>query len=175
MPQCLIDMHLTCEGVLLKSVWEWQRQFVCFCACVFALSCLRVCLRSFVGLCLCICVLVFLCLRFYVCVFVFLSLCFCVFVFLRLWLCVCVFVFVCLFVFLCGFVFVFLCLCCCVCVFAFSRTTLYYKVLLQFSGLFGLASNFHINVGSADTAAFLQFQTVSDLFQTSLGWPAISI
>ena len=43
------------------------------------------------------------------------------------------------------------------------------------SDLFGLASNFHINVGSADIAAFLQFQTVSDLFQTSLGWPAISI
>ena len=35
--------------------------------------------------------------------------------------------------------------------------------------------NFHTNVGSADIAAFLQFQTVSDLFQTSLGCPQISI
>ena len=36
-----------------------------------------------------------------------------------------------------------------------------------------MSTNFHTNVGSADTAAFLQFQTVSDLFQTSLGCPQI--
>ena len=42
------------------------------------------------------------------------------------------------------------------------------------SHLFGLAINFHINVGSADIAAFLQFQTFSDPFQTSLDWPQIS-
>ena len=40
---------------------------------------------------------------------------------------------------------------------------------------FGTSTNFHTNVGSADIAAFLQFQTVSDLFQTSLGCPQISI
>ena len=34
------------------------------------------------------------------------------------------------------------------------------------SDLFGMSTNFHTNVGSADIAAFLQFQTVSDLFQT---------
>ena len=39
----------------------------------------------------------------------------------------------------------------------------------------GRPPNFHTNVGSADIAAFLQFQTVSDLFQTSLGCPKISI
>ena len=33
-----------------------------------------------------------------------------------------------------------------------------------------MSTNFHTNVGSADIAAFLQFQTVSDLFQTSLLW-----
>ena len=38
-----------------------------------------------------------------------------------------------------------------------------------------MSTNFHTNVGSADIAAFLQFQTVSDLFQTSLGCPQISI
>ena len=43
------------------------------------------------------------------------------------------------------------------------------------SDLFGMSTNFHTNVGSADIAAFLQFQTVSDLFQTSLGRPQISI
>ena len=43
------------------------------------------------------------------------------------------------------------------------------------SDLFGTSTNFHTNVGSADIAAFLQFQTVSDLFQTSLGRPQISI
>ena len=43
------------------------------------------------------------------------------------------------------------------------------------SDLFGTSTNFHTNVGSADIAAFLQFQTVSDLFQTSLGCPQISI
>ena len=43
------------------------------------------------------------------------------------------------------------------------------------SDLFGMSTNFHTNVGSADIAAFLQFQTVSDLFQTSLGGPQISI
>ena len=43
------------------------------------------------------------------------------------------------------------------------------------SDLFGTPTNFHTNVGSADIAAFLQFQTVSDLFQTSLGCPQISI
>ena len=43
------------------------------------------------------------------------------------------------------------------------------------SDLFGMSTNFHTNVGSADLAAFLQFQTVSDLFQTSLGCPQISI
>ena len=43
------------------------------------------------------------------------------------------------------------------------------------SDLFGMPTNFHTNVGSADIAAFLQFQTVSDLFQTSLGAPQISI
>ena len=43
------------------------------------------------------------------------------------------------------------------------------------SDLFGMSTNFHTNVGSADIAAFLQFQTVSDLFQTSLGCPQISI
>ena len=43
------------------------------------------------------------------------------------------------------------------------------------SDLFGMPANFHTNVGSADIAAFLQFQTVSDLFQTSLGCPQISI
>ena len=32
-----------------------------------------------------------------------------------------------------------------------------------------MSANFHTNVGSADVAAFLQFQTVSDLFQASLG------
>ena len=42
------------------------------------------------------------------------------------------------------------------------------------SDLFGRSTNFHINVGSADIAAFLQFQTVSNLFQTSLGGPQIS-
>ena len=36
------------------------------------------------------------------------------------------------------------------------------------SDLFGLSTNFHINVGSGGIAAFLQFQAVSDLFQTSL-------
>ena len=36
------------------------------------------------------------------------------------------------------------------------------------SDLFGMSTNFHTNVGSADIAAFLPFQTVSDLFQTSL-------
>ena len=49
---------------------------------------------------------------------------------------------------------------------------------LQFqtvSDLFGMSTNFHTNVGSADIAAFLPFQTVSDLFQTSLGCPQISI
>ena len=49
---------------------------------------------------------------------------------------------------------------------------------LQFqtvSDLFGMSTNFHTNVGSADIAAFLRFQTVSDLFQTSLGGPQISI
>ena len=44
---------------------------------------------------------------------------------------------------------------------------------LQFQTVSDL--NFHTNVGSADIAAFLQFQTVSDLFQTSLGCPQISI
>ena len=34
-----------------------------------------------------------------------------------------------------------------------------------------MSTNFHTNVGSADIAAFLQFQTVSDLFQTPLGRP----
>ena len=43
------------------------------------------------------------------------------------------------------------------------------------SDLFGTSTNFHTNVGSADIAAFLQFQTASDLFQTSLGRPQISI
>ena len=43
------------------------------------------------------------------------------------------------------------------------------------SDLFGTSTNFHTNVGSADIAAFLRFQTVSDLFQTSLGCPQISI
>ena len=43
------------------------------------------------------------------------------------------------------------------------------------SDLFGTSTNFHRNVGSADIAAFLQFQTVSDLFQTSLGRLQISI
>ena len=43
------------------------------------------------------------------------------------------------------------------------------------SDLFGTSTIFHTNVGSADLAAFLQFQTVSDLFQTSLGCPQISI
>ena len=43
------------------------------------------------------------------------------------------------------------------------------------SDLFGMPRNFHTNVGSVDIAAFLQFQTVSDLFQTSLGCPQISI
>ena len=43
------------------------------------------------------------------------------------------------------------------------------------SDLFGMSTNFHTNVGSADIAAFLRFQTVSDLFQTSLGCPQISI
>ena len=43
------------------------------------------------------------------------------------------------------------------------------------SDFFGTSTNFHTNVGSADIAAFLQFQTVSDLFQTSLGSPQISI
>ena len=43
------------------------------------------------------------------------------------------------------------------------------------SDLFGMSTNFHTNVGSADIAAFLQFQTVSELFQTSLGCPQISI
>ena len=43
------------------------------------------------------------------------------------------------------------------------------------SDLFGMSTNFHTNVGSADIAAFLQFQTVSDLFQASLGCPQISI
>ena len=37
-----------------------------------------------------------------------------------------------------------------------------------------MSTNFHTNVGSADIAAFLQFQTVSDLFQTSLGCLQIS-
>ena len=37
------------------------------------------------------------------------------------------------------------------------------------SDLFGTSTNFHTNVGAADIAAFLRFQTVSDLFQTSLG------
>ena len=49
---------------------------------------------------------------------------------------------------------------------------------LQFqtvSDLFGMSTNFHTNVGSAYIAAFLQFQTVSDLFQTFLGRPQISI
>ena len=49
---------------------------------------------------------------------------------------------------------------------------------LQFqtvSDLFGMSTNFHTNVGSADIAAFLQIQTVSDLFQTFLGRPQISI
>ena len=32
-----------------------------------------------------------------------------------------------------------------------------------------MPTNFHTNVGSADIAAFLQFQMVSDLFQTSFG------
>ena len=36
------------------------------------------------------------------------------------------------------------------------------------SDLCGMSTNFHTNVGSADIAAFLRFQTVSDLFQTSL-------
>ena len=40
---------------------------------------------------------------------------------------------------------------------------------------FGTSTNFHTNVGSADIAAFLQFQTVSELFQTSLGRLQISI
>ena len=44
---------------------------------------------------------------------------------------------------------------------------------LQFqtvSDLFGTSTNFHTNVGSADIAAFLQFQTVSDLnFHTNVG------
>ena len=35
------------------------------------------------------------------------------------------------------------------------------------SDLFGMSTNFYTNVGSADIAAFLQFQTVSDLFGTS--------
>ena len=43
------------------------------------------------------------------------------------------------------------------------------------SDLFGTPTNFHTNVGSAEIAAFLQFQTVSDLFQTFLGCPQISI
>ena len=43
------------------------------------------------------------------------------------------------------------------------------------SDLFGASTNFHTNVGSADIAAFPQFETVSDLFQTSLGRPQISI
>ena len=43
------------------------------------------------------------------------------------------------------------------------------------SGLFGMSINFQKNVGSADIAAFRQFQTVSDLFQTSLDWPLLSI
>ena len=45
---------------------------------------------------------------------------------------------------------------------------------LQFQTSLG-STNFHTNVGSADIAAFLQFQTVSDLFQTSLGRLQISI
>ena len=44
---------------------------------------------------------------------------------------------------------------------------------LQFQTVSDL--NFHTNVGSADIAAFLQFQTVSDLFQASLGRLQISI
>ena len=43
------------------------------------------------------------------------------------------------------------------------------------SDIFGMSTNFHTNLGSADIAAFLRFQTVSDLFQTSLGGPQISI
>ena len=43
------------------------------------------------------------------------------------------------------------------------------------SDLFGMSTNFHTNVGSADIPAFLRFQTVSDLFQTSLGCLQISI
>ena len=83
-------MHLTsshnipCEGVLLKSVWEWQRQSVCFCVCifVFVFVCLCLCVFVFVCLCLCVCLCSFVgC----VCVFVFVCLCFCVCV-----LCVCV-------------------------------------------------------------------------------------
>ena len=37
-----------------------------------------------------------------------------------------------------------------------------------------MSTNFHTNLGSADIAAFLQFQTVSDLIQTSLGRPTVS-
>ena len=43
------------------------------------------------------------------------------------------------------------------------------------SDLFELPTNFHINVGAADIAAFLLFQTVSNLFQTSLDCPLLSI
>ena len=41
--------------------------------------------------------------------------------------------------------------------------------------LVGVSSHLCINVGSADIAAFLQLQTVSELFQTSLDWPVMSI
>ena len=87
-------MHLTCEGVLLKSVWEWQRQFVCFCVCIYLCVC--------VFLCLCFRVFVFVCLFVFFCGFVFVYLCFCVFVFVFLCLCVCVCVF-----------FFFVCVCVC--------------------------------------------------------------
>ena len=72
-------MHLTCDGVILKSVWEWQRQFVCFCVCIF------VC----VFLCLCFRVFVFVCLFVFFCGFVFVFLCFCVCVFMFVCLCLC--------------------------------------------------------------------------------------
>ena len=99
----------TIESSSLKSVWEWQRQFVCF-LCLF----------------LCVSVILFLCVFVFVCVFAFLCLCVCFFVRLRfvclrfcvfvLCLCVCICVVVFVFLFL---LFVFLCLCFYVCLFVF--------------------------------------------------------
>ena len=43
-----------------------------------------------------------------------------------------------------------------------------------FSNLFGLPTTFRLNVGPADIAAFLLFQTASDLFQTSFDCPIVS-